>query len=93
VYDRFSRRFEEAGGMAGDGAAGSRPVAARDGEAGGAVTAQAGGVPSGVGGAAPMSLFTVMLLSQLGTPDEAEENERAGPRRNESAPQPIPSLA
>lgn len=83
VYERFARRFEEGGGEAGGAAAAPRLVAARDGEVGGAAaTAQGGGIPSSAGGAEPLSLFTVMLLSQLGTPDEAEENGRAGLRRS-----------
>ncbi|HEV7369772.1 transglycosylase SLT domain-containing protein [Arenibaculum sp.] len=90
VYERFAQRFGEAG----DVAKGPRLVGAQEGDGrGAAMTAAAGGAPSAVSGAEPLSLFTVMLLSQLGTPDEGDTGRRDEAGQEARAPRPIPALA
>lgn len=88
IFDRFAARFGDAAAPAGT-AAGTRP-AGRPGPAGMEETVSASGssglasVPAG-GCAQPLSLFTVMLLSQLGTPDEEAEPPSAA-RQRQPAP-------
>lgn len=86
IYDRFAAKFDGPAGPAGAmmaGADAAGPPGTSVAQA--AATASAGAAsPSTGGGAQPLSLFTVMLLSQLGTPDEEAEirstpRQRGGP--------------